>query len=70
MKILTGEDIRQADLHTIENEPVSSLDLMERAAAALAEGIISEDSIECAEICDGRRTSRACQCAEADAVPD
>ena len=70
MKILTGEDIRQADLHTIENEPVSSLDLMERAAAALAEEIITEDSIECAYICEGRKTSRACQCAEADAVPD
>ncbi len=36
MKILTTEQIRQADQFTIENEPVSSVNLMERAARAIA----------------------------------
>lgn len=35
MKILTGKDIREADLYTIEYEPVASIELMERAALAL-----------------------------------
>ena len=35
MKILTGKDIREADLRTIAREPVASIDLMERAAIAL-----------------------------------
>ncbi|MBI3143643.1 MAG: NAD(P)H-hydrate dehydratase [Bacteroidetes bacterium] len=32
MKILSQEQQRQADMHTISREPISSLDLMERAA--------------------------------------
>lgn len=32
MKILTAEQIKQADTFTIENEPIKSIDLMERAA--------------------------------------
>lgn len=32
MKILTAEQIKQADLFTIENEPIKSIDLMGRAA--------------------------------------
>ena len=44
MKILIGRDIRQADLYTIENEPVSSIDLMERAAVAIEAGIAGQDS--------------------------
>ncbi len=36
MKILTTEQIREADRFTIENEPVSSVNLMERAAGAIA----------------------------------
>lgn len=39
MKILTGSQIREADLHTIANEPISSLDLMERASIRLSEQI-------------------------------
>ena len=35
MKILLGKDIRNADLRTIEREPVAGIDLMERAAVAL-----------------------------------
>lgn len=33
MKILTAKQIRELDRFTIENEPISSIDLMERAAA-------------------------------------
>ncbi len=36
MKILTGKQIREADQYTIANEPISSIDLMERASLALS----------------------------------
>ena len=39
MKIFTKEEIRLADHFTIENEPVSSVNLMERAAAGCVEWI-------------------------------
>ncbi len=39
MKILTDKQIREADRHTIEHEPVSSLELMERAAEVIAQAI-------------------------------
>ena len=39
MKILTGNLIGEADKYTMLNEPVSSLDLMERAAMTLADRI-------------------------------
>lgn len=32
MKILTSEQVKEADAYTIENEPIASIDLMERAA--------------------------------------
>ena len=41
MKILTSEQIREADKYTIEKEPVASIDLMERAATACAEWLIN-----------------------------
>src|SRR5215217_5174382 len=34
MKILTASQIRSLDQYTIQNEPISSVDLMERAANA------------------------------------
>ncbi len=37
MKILTGSQIREADRCTIENEPITSLELMERAATRMAD---------------------------------
>lgn len=37
MKILSVEQIRQADAYTVQNEPITSLDLMERAATKLFE---------------------------------
>jgi ADP-dependent NAD(P)H-hydrate dehydratase / NAD(P)H-hydrate epimerase len=37
MKILPVENIRKADAYTIENEPISDIDLMERAALKCAE---------------------------------
>lgn len=39
MKIFPTTSIRQLDAYTIENEPISSIDLMERAARALADAI-------------------------------
>lgn len=39
MKIFEVEQIREIDQYTIQNEPVSALDLMERAAAAFAHEI-------------------------------
>ncbi|WP_031525582.1 bifunctional ADP-dependent NAD(P)H-hydrate dehydratase/NAD(P)H-hydrate epimerase [Dyadobacter crusticola] len=42
MKILGAEQIRALDKHTIQNEPVSSLDLMERASAAFVNWFCSE----------------------------
>lgn len=42
MKILTGSQIKAADRYTIENEPISSIDLMERASSAITQIIIKE----------------------------
>lgn len=39
MKVFTSAQIRELDQYTIEHEPVSSLDLMERAARALTRAI-------------------------------
>lgn len=47
MKILTDTQIKGADLFTTENEPISSIDLMERASNTIAEWIyknMSKDS--------------------------
>ena len=40
MKILTGGQFRELDLFTIKNEPIESLDLMERASRAVADEIL------------------------------
>jgi NAD(P)H-hydrate epimerase len=40
MKIFPSIQIKQLDAYTIEHEPISSIDLMERAANALTEAII------------------------------
>lgn len=42
MKILNAEQIRQADAYTIKNEPVSSINLMERAATKCYDWISSK----------------------------
>ena len=42
MKILTTPQIRAADAYTIENEPISSLDLMERASAAFCNFFVNK----------------------------
>lgn len=39
MKILTGTQIKEADKYTIDNEPISSIELMERASQTIAEWI-------------------------------
>lgn len=41
MKILSASQIREADRYTIEHEPVSSIDLMERASSKLFQWILS-----------------------------
>lgn len=43
MQILSSEQIRQWDLFTIKNEPVSSIDLMERAAAGCMDWLRKHD---------------------------
>lgn len=40
MKLFTAENIREIDKYTIDNEPVRSTDLMERAASAIFEWVI------------------------------
>lgn len=44
MKILNAEQNRLMDAYTIQNEPISSLDLMERAASACAHWIMNHTS--------------------------
>lgn len=39
MKLFTSAQIRELDKYTIENEPVASIDLMERAADAITEAV-------------------------------
>ena len=39
MKIFPTTSIKQLDADTIENEPIASIDLMERASRALARAI-------------------------------
>lgn len=46
MKILTANQIKEADLYTIEHEPVSSIDLMERASQTIAEWFIKNISTD------------------------
>ena len=41
MKILTTDQIRAADAYTIENEPISSIDLMERASCSFVEAYLN-----------------------------
>ena len=41
MKILSSKQIREADNHTIINEPISSLDLMERASEAFVDKFLA-----------------------------
>lgn len=42
MKILSAEEIRLWDQYTIQNEPISSIDLMERAAIACVEWLLKK----------------------------
>ncbi len=41
MKILPIEKIREADAYTIEHEPVTDIDLMERAAKELYKWMVA-----------------------------
>ena len=42
MKILNASQIREADTYTIKNEPISSIELMERAAGRATKWILNE----------------------------
>ncbi len=42
MKIFTSTQIRELDKYTIEHEPISSIDLMERASLAMARAIMAQ----------------------------
>ena len=46
MKILTAQQIKEADLYTINNEPISSIDLMERASNAFVERFVKSWGIQ------------------------
>lgn len=46
MKILSAEQIKVCDAFTIQNEPVASIDLMERAAMACIKHIVKKSSID------------------------
>ena len=39
MKIFPSSSIKKLDAYTIENEPIASIDLMERAATVLTKAI-------------------------------
>ncbi len=41
MKILSAAEIKQLDNYTIENEPIASIDLMERAALAFTDAVVT-----------------------------
>ncbi|MCX2744413.1 NAD(P)H-hydrate dehydratase [Mangrovivirga sp. M17] len=47
IKILSSSQIREADQHTIENEPIESIDLMERASASFSKWFIGEFPGKC-----------------------
>ena len=42
MKILTAEQIRALDKYTTESEPISSIDLMERASIAFVDKLLEK----------------------------
>lgn len=42
MKILSKQQIQQADAYTIENEPIASIDLMERASAEFVHSFVKK----------------------------
>lgn len=46
MKILTSSQIKEADKFTIENEPISSINLMERASVACVDWILKNTNEE------------------------
>lgn len=50
MKILDAAQIRECDKFTIENEPIASIDLMERAATAITEWMV-ENILNTTHIC-------------------
>ncbi|MEP7170923.1 MAG: NAD(P)H-hydrate epimerase, partial [Bacteroidota bacterium] len=46
MKILSAKQIREADQYTIEHEPITSIELMERAATACFKWIVNHFDVK------------------------
>ena len=46
MKVLNQEQIRAADAYTIENEPIASIDLMERAATKFVDSLLKRHKVK------------------------
>ena len=46
MKIFPTQSIKELDAYTIENEPIASIDLMERASQALACLLYTSDAAD------------------------
>lgn len=69
IKIFPTIQIKELDAYTIENEPVTSIDLMERASQALAENNIRtlEYGNSFHSICRTRKQWRRCPCRFASA---
>ena len=59
MKILPISKVREADEYTIKNEPVKSIDLMERAASACVIWIESKYQYACFDF--AQQPSQTCQ---------
>jgi ADP-dependent NAD(P)H-hydrate dehydratase / NAD(P)H-hydrate epimerase len=47
MKILTAQQVREADAYTIKHEPVASIDLMERAASRCVQWLLEHINASC-----------------------
>ena len=52
MKIFTSAQIHELDKYTIEHEPIKSIDLMERAATALTQAILTAFGVQHQAILD------------------
>ena len=53
MKILSTQQIREADQYTIKNEPISSIDLMERAASKCTDWLLNNQNHDSYVLCCG-----------------
>ena len=58
-KIFTAAQIHELDQYTIDHEPIKSIDLMERAARAITDAIVTEDvNVDYDEVMDAVEISQ------------